>query len=364
MGYCIDKNNKTNKTNTLFESYTETIKRQNIHKNIFNERIEYAKFVINAIKNINIVQDIRYTDIIQIDDVRILNINGNIVEDNRIHNCIELDIVIKIKMNLKTLTYHINFNNEKELFNVIQEIKLYSSCNEISLSGLSNRYQVVFTNGSFGVFIHEVLGHLMEADNYIQYDVLRNMNKTSISINELTVIDTYEKKGVTNNNIFDDEGNLISVKTLIKSGKISDVLSTNEYKNLYGTGNARRESYKNRALPRMNDTIVLPGKSQYNDIINNVQNGLMIKSCLAGSVDYTKGDVTLFSNNCFLIKDGKITDSINNATIKSTSLELLSNINMIGNDLTRIAGNCNKLKQNVYITATTPTTLVNNLIVE
>lgn len=60
--------------------------------------------------------------------------------------------------------------------------------------------------------------------------------------------------------------------------------------NLYnGKGNARRDTFRNCTLPRMYNTVVLPGKFNYNDTINNVQNGILVKSCLAGCVNYING---------------------------------------------------------------------------
>ena len=43
------------------------------------------------------------------------------------------------------------------------------------------------------------------------------------------------------------------------------------------TGNGRRESYRNRPIPRMTNTFIAPGESMPEDVLKSVAEGIFVK---------------------------------------------------------------------------------------
>ena len=63
----------------------------------------------------------------------------------------------------------------------------------------------------------------------------------------------------------------------------------------------------------------------------------------------------------YLIKNGIIQSSLNNLIAYGNGMEILGNINQIGNDLTFNVGLCIKKGQKIIISTGSPTVLLNNI---
>ena len=200
-----------------------------------------------------------------------------------------------------------------------------------------------------GYFIHEIIGHTLEADNYNFYkDKYKNI---SIS-KKLTVIDTInDNDKMIGIDKYDDTGQKLIPVTLIEQGKIHNVLAIDLEDSFDGIlyGVARRESYKYEVLPRMRFTTIKPfdniGKKE---IINKYNQSILVEEILSGRVNHITGEYELLGNG-FIISKGEVKAIIGNLEIQGNIMNDLKNIEYIGNDVENFGGFCGKYGQTVRV---------------
>ena len=60
--------------------------------------------------------------------------------------------------------------------------------------------------------------------------------------------------------------------------------------NVAPTGNGRRESYQHKPIPRMTNTLILPGRDDPQDIIRDTERGCLSPAWRSGQVNTANGD--------------------------------------------------------------------------
>ena len=112
----------------------------------------------------------------------------------------------------------------------------------------------------------------------------------------------------------------------------------------------------------MNNTVLAPGETDPEDIIRSVKKGFYAESYQGGMVQDT-GKFTFSVNLGYLIEDGKLTAPVKNATLIGTNVQILKEVEMIGNDLDFFLGTCGKDGQGAPVTAGTPTFKIRQMTV-
>lgn len=226
--------------------------------------------------------------------------------------------------------------------------------------------QVVLSKDQSGVMIHEAVGHPLEGDgawkkSSIMWDKIgQEVANPIVTITDDATIPDY--RGSLN---IDDEGTATKDVLLIEKGKLvgflNDKLSA-KLLNQDANGHGRRQSYEFPPIPRMNNTILAPGESDPEEILKSVKKGFYAKTYQGGMVDNT-GKFTFSVNLGYLIEDGKITKPLKNATLIGSNIQILKNVDMIGNDTGFFLGTCGKESQSVPVTCGTPTLRISNMTV-
>ena len=127
----------------------------------------------------------------------------------------------------------------------------------------AGRMPVVLSADAGGTMIHEAIGHGLEADlAQSGLSVYSNKMGERIASPLITVVDDATLPGRRGSFRFDDEGVPSERTVLVNEG----ILKTFMYDRLTAmkdgarsTGNGRRESYKHRPIPRMTNTMIVPG---------------------------------------------------------------------------------------------------------
>jgi TldD protein len=355
-GYSIDVlSNNDCYTESNFEYGS---KKENL--NNFKSYKEKILWFVNEIEKIKGVIKVNYAKLNYIDKIKIMNSKEDIVQDFRICTVNRIDLFVKNKNSYKFLTYSVSDNLDNEYLRIKREINQFLF-NDININNLDySEYPILFDKGTFGVVIHESVGHMLESDLSSSY--LHEYFGKKITLNEISVFDS-AKKEMPIQMKYDDEGNLYSDTTLINKGKLIGHLSSNRYRshNILNQANARRQCYRNISMPRMSNTYIANGIKTKENIINNMENGILIKNCYCGSVNPQTGDINIMVNLAYLIKNGIIQSSLNNLIAYGNGMEILGNINQIGNDLTFNVGLCIKKGQKIIISTGSPTVLLNNI---
>jgi TldD protein len=162
---------------------------------------------------------------------------------------------------------------------------------------------------------------------------------------------------------FDDEGTQMRRNVLIRNGILekfmSDILSAKQLK-MERTGNGRRESFRNIPIPRMTNTFIDNGKEKPEDILASTKSGLYVQSLSGGSVNPITGVFNFTCREAYLIENGKKTSPVKGATLIGNCLDIISNIDAVGNDLDFGPGICGK-GQSAEVSAGQPTVRIRGI---
>ncbi len=223
----------------------------------------------------------------------------------------------------------------------------------------AGRMPVVLSSTAGGTMIHEAVGHGLEADlAQSGLSVYSNRIGQRIASPLITVVDDATLAGKRGSFRFDDEGSESERTVLVENG----VLKTFMYDRLTAmkdgvrsTGNGRRESYKHRPIPRMTNTLIVPGKDDPEEIVRTTLNGLFVKKMGGGQVNTVNGDFVFEVSEGYLIERGKIGEPVRGATLTGNGPQVLLSIDMVGSDLGFSIGTCGKDGQGSPVSDAQPT---------
>ncbi|MDD1683177.1 MAG: TldD/PmbA family protein, partial [Methanoregula sp.] len=223
----------------------------------------------------------------------------------------------------------------------------------------AGRMPVVLSSAAGGTMIHEAVGHGLEADlAQTGLSVYSNKIGQRIASPIITVVDDATLEGKRGSFRFDDEGTESERTVLVDNG----VLKTFMYDKLTAmkdgarsTGNGRRESYKHRPIPRMTNTMIIPGKSDPDEIVKTTPNGLFVKKMGGGQVNTVNGDFVFEVSEGYLIENGSIGEPVRGATLTGNGPQVLMSIDQVGSDLGFSIGTCGKDGQGSPVSDAQPT---------
>ncbi len=230
-------------------------------------------------------------------------------------------------------------------------------------------FPVILGSGLPGILLHEAVGHGLEGDSIRKNtSIYYNLLGKKVASNYCTVIDNptlNNKRGSLN---IDDEGTITKKNILIKNGILKSFMLDKlnaRLMNLNSTGNARRESYNFLPIPRMTNTYMLPGKYNLKDLINSIDYGLYIINLSGGQVDITSGKFVFTISEGYLIKNGRIINSIKLATLIGSNIKIMNNISMISNNLEfdNGLGICGKEGQNIPVCVGQPALKIDSIMI-
>ena len=129
------------------------------------------------------------------------------------------------------------------------------------------------------------------------------------------------------------------------------------------TGSGRRESYKFAPTSRMTNTFIDNGNSTLEEMLSNAENGLYCRYLGGGSVNPATGDFNFSALEAYLIENGKITKPVKGATLIGNGPEILTKIEMVGNNLGHGQGMCGSSSGSICANVGQPTILVRDVVI-
>ncbi|NWF93502.1 MAG: TldD/PmbA family protein [Syntrophaceae bacterium] len=229
------------------------------------------------------------------------------------------------------------------------------------------RMAVVLSSEAGGTMIHEAIGHGLEADLAQQgLSVYSKKIGESVASRLITVVDDPTLPQKRGSYAFDDEG-VISRRTVlveegVLKGYLYDRLAAMK-DGVQSTGNGRRESYQHKPIPRMSNTLIVPGKAKPEEIIRSVEKGLFVKKMGGGQVNTVNGDFVFEVSEGYLIEKGVVGEPVRGAILTGNGPKVLKEIDMVGDDLGFGIGTCGKDGQGVPVSDAQPTLRIPELVV-
>lgn len=230
----------------------------------------------------------------------------------------------------------------------------------------AGRMPVVMAAEAGGTMVHEACGHGLEADLVQKGLSVYSRKGTVVAARGVSVVDDPTLEGRYGSYRFDDEGSKARITYLIRDGILENYLYDRVSAGRDGqrdSGNGRRESYQYKPIPRMSNTMIMPGKDDPEEIIRSTPGGLLVKKMGGGQVNTTNGDFVFDVQEGYLIRNGRIGPAVRGATLTGNGPQVLMNIDRIGSDLGFSIGICGKDGQGVPVADAQPTIRIKELVV-
>ena len=207
---------------------------------------------------------------------------------------------------------------------------------------------VVLAAGNSGVWLHEAVGHGLEADfNRKRLSNYSDRIGESVASPLCTIVDDGTLPRLQGSINIDDEGQAAQYNVLIEEGVLhrymQDWISARHF-GVAPSGNGRRQDFRNPPMPRMTNTYMLPGESDPEEIVRSVKRGVYCVNFSGGSVDISSGDYVFSTQEAYLIEDGRVTAPLRTTNLIGNGPDSLTRVTMVGDDLDipEIAGTCGK----------------------
>ena len=230
----------------------------------------------------------------------------------------------------------------------------------------SGKFPVIADSDLTGVLIHEALGHAVEADLILQNDsILKNKIGEQIASDIVNIFDDASRKDGFGYYPYDVEGVKTKPNQLVKDGKLISLLNSRETASKLGmksSGNAR-SIIADQPIVRMSNTYLQPGDNTFDELIEDISDGIYLKGSRGGQVDTGKGIFQFNAAEGYLIKDGEISTALRDVSLSGNILETLKNIDALGNDFKLSVGFCGKSGQTAPVGDGGPHTRILNALV-
>jgi len=233
-------------------------------------------------------------------------------------------------------------------------------------SAKGGTFQVLLNPQIGGVFIHEAFGHAAEADAVIAGEsILENKIGLKIASDYLNIVDDPTLEGSYGSYRVDDEGRLAERSMLVQNGVLKNYLHTIETSsrlNMKGN-NGRTEGFTSYPIVRMSNTHILPGDWKFEEMIEEIKEGIYAQGWIRGYTDPSTGVFMFKCAKANRIKNGELCELIKDTAISGDTLTTLNLIDAIGKDLAFSPGHCGKAGQTVPVSDGAPTIRVKSLVV-
>ena len=307
---------------------------------------------------------VNYSDKLKI--FTVINSNGTFVKEKRPYTVIGLRIIASSANEIQTGYDSIGGVAGFSVLDAVKVEELSRRTAERSVRMLhadrapAGRMTVVTSSEAGGTFIHESIGHSLEAD-LVQKgisDIYAGKLGMKVASEIITVVDDATVAGRMGSFVYDDEGYPAKKNVLVHRGVLKnymyDYLSAKK-DNAASTGNGRRQSYRHIPIPRMTNTMIMPGNKKPQEIIEAVENGIYVKKMGGGQVDTANGNFVFNVEESYRIVKGKIGSMVRGAILIGNGPVILKSIDMVGDDLGFGMGVCGKDGQGVPVGDAQPT---------
>ncbi len=225
-------------------------------------------------------------------------------------------------------------------------------------------YPVILDQELAGVFIHEAVGHAVEADHVIEGNsILSGKIGEQIASPLVTVYDdpSMHEYGYYP---FDDEGAASARTTLIENGVLKAYIHSRETAGKLGgeSRNSRAQGYS-RPVIRMSNTFIGDGEMKFEEMLEELKDGIYLIGSRGGQVNPGEGVFQFNAERGFMVEKGELKTPLRDVSLSGNTLEILNSVGAVGNDLEMNSGRCGKAGQAVPVSDGAPHVLVRKAMV-
>ena len=222
-------------------------------------------------------------------------------------------------------------------------------------------YPVVVDQELGGVFVHEAVGHAVEADIVLEGgSILEGKIGEKIG-SELVTVKDDPSLPLYGHYPFDDEGSASGETVLVEDGVLLSFLHSRETAGRLGgiPRNARAQGSA-RPVVRMSNTYIAPRKDGWKltEILEEMKDGVYLLGSRGGQVSTAEGVFQFNAKRGYLVEGGEVTSLLRDVSLSGHILEILERVKAVGNDLSFNSGRCGKSGQLVPVSDGSPHLLI------
>ncbi len=232
----------------------------------------------------------------------------------------------------------------------------------------AGKLPAVFHPSIAGLLVHEALGHNAEADHVLTgQSTLAGKLGVRIGAECITVVDDATIPASWGSHRYDSEGVLAGRQVLVENGVLRGFMHSLETAGKMGvepTGSARADGFANRPIVRMSNTMILPGEMSLEELIADIDLGILLQAGQWGYVWCEKGQYTCHAGEGHMIRNGQIAEQVRDVSISGMMLETLANALAVSRDFEmEMPGSCGKNGQSMSVNGGGPYVKVREIVV-
>lgn len=209
-------------------------------------------------------------------------------------------------------------------------------------------HTVVLAPDLAGMLAHEAMGHPCEADCVLAGAVTATRVGQPVASELVTMADLahhWNGQELMVPVYADDEGTPAEDVVMIDRGRLAGFMHSRETAALMGqapTGNARAYGPHDEPLVRMRNTVILPGDSTLEQMIEGVDDGYLLLRTSNGEADTTTEFMFGVSLG-YEIRGGRVGRAIRDTTLSGNAMAVLASVDAVGSEMHwDCAGYCGK----------------------
>ena len=229
-------------------------------------------------------------------------------------------------------------------------------------------FDVIIDPRVCGLLAHEAFGHNAEADAvWAGESILAGREGKQVCSPLVTIADDPTLKGLNGSFVYDHEGVPARRHDIVHEGVLVGYLHSLETAARLGVepnGCARAQDHQCEPIVRMSNTFIDAGDATLDEMIADTKEGLLLKGGYWGYVFTARGQFTCNVENAWEIRDGKLGQHFRNASFAGLTLEMLSRVDAVGNEISfDLGGTCGKGGQGMPVDAGGPYLRIRDVVV-
>ncbi len=242
---------------------------------------------------------------------------------------------------------------ESKGYELIEELKFEENCERTAQQATallsakecpSGTKTIVLDGPQLSLQIHESIGHPLELDRVLgaeknfsgtSFATLDKLNKLKYGSDIVNVVTDSTYPGGLGTFGYDDEGVPAQRKDLIKNGILVGYLTSRETAPLIKTssnGSMKADGWGNIPIIRMTNTILLPGKHSFEDLISGTDDGIYMETVSSWSIDDNRENFQMGCEIGWEIKNGKLGEMIKSPTYSGNTVEFWNSCEAVASE--------------------------------
>ncbi len=232
----------------------------------------------------------------------------------------------------------------------------------------AGKFPAIFHPSITGLLVHEAIGHNAEADHVLSgTSILEGKLGAKIAADCVTIVDDATIPGSWGSYRYDSEGVPGRRRVLVENGVLKQFMHSLETAARMGVapnGSARADGFVHRPIVRMSNTMIEPGEQSLDELMADIDVGILLRGGQWGYVWCEKGQYTCHAGEGVMIRDGQLAEQVRDVSISGMTLETLANVLGASRDFElQMPGNCGKNGQSMPVNGGGPYLKVREIVV-